>query len=178
MLKRVFIAINPEPEIKEKLFQIQKNWPDLPCKWVVKENLHLTLAFLGNMNEKEIKKIDLNQLKGKFNVLLNQICYGADKKIPPRLIWIEGKSPRLRRFRKELDKIMLEKTNIKIGSMFTPHITLGKIKRSEWRMIEPDERPDVNLNFPIEFSVSSIEIMESELKRTGAKYTILKSFNL
>ena len=56
-----------------------------------------------------------------------------------------------------------------------PHITLGRIKLWEFRQIEPEERPDVSREIDLVFEVNSIEVMESQLKRIGPDYTILKS---
>src|SRR3989338_3133701 len=59
---RAFIAIDIGENLKNKLSQIQENLKecDLDFKWVKPENLHLTLKFLGEIEEKkllEIKKI-------------------------------------------------------------------------------------------------------------------------
>jgi len=180
MLKRIFIAINPESKIKEKLFQIQENWPELPCKWVAKENLHLTLAFLGNTGQEKLEKTEqlvkkLSKSIEKFSISLDQVCYGPGKKVPPMLIWIKGdKNKQISKLSKELNQLLF-KPETKDS---VPHITLGRIKANQWTNLDLDERPDVNLHFPIEFSVNSIEIMETKLKRSGAEYTVLKSFNL
>lgn len=61
---------------------------------------------------------------------------------------------------------------------FNPHITLARLNAFEWRAIEPEERPEINENIELPFTVESIELMESVLKRTGPVYTILESFSL
>jgi 2'-5' RNA ligase len=59
--------------------------------------------------------------------------------------------------------------------IYTPHITLGRIRVWEFRQIEPEERPDIEKEISLSFQVNSIEVMESQLKRGGSEYTILKS---
>ena len=44
--------------------------------------------------------------------------------------------------------------------------------------IEPEERPEINEDIDLIFTVESIEVMESELKRGGPVYTILESHEL
>ena len=61
---------------------------------------------------------------------------------------------------------------------FSPHITLGRIKTWEWKNIEPEERPEVKEDIDLNFQVDSIEVMESQLKKSGAEYAILESFQL
>jgi len=49
---RTFIAVNLNPEIKEYLtsIQINLNITDAKIKWVEKNNLHLTMKFLGYLS--------------------------------------------------------------------------------------------------------------------------------
>jgi len=160
MMHRIFIAINLPDNIKEKLASYQLKWPDLPIRWTKKENLHITLEFLGNLSDDEIRKVcqnteDFAKNHKPFMITLNKITYGPPKKMPPRMIWVTG--PKIA----ELNLI--------------PHITLGRIKMWEFRQIEPEERPDVSREIDLNFEVNSLEVMESRLKRVGPDYTILES---
>ena len=64
------------------------------------------------------------------------------------------------------------------GRGFTPHITLARIREWEFRKIEPEERPEIEENIDLTFTVESIDVMESELKRGGPVYSIIESHNL
>jgi len=44
----------------------------------------------------------------------------------------------------------------------------------EFRQIEPDERPDVSREIGLGFEITSLEVMESQLKKSGSDYTILE----
>ena len=163
MRHRVFIAINLPEEIKKELSSFQSKWPELPCRWTKKENLHITLEFLGYLTDEELielcqKTKEMASGKKTFSIRLNKICYGPPKKFPPRMVWVIGEK--------------IKEFNI------SPHITLGRIRTWEFRQIEPEERPIVDENISLSFEVSSIEVMESQLKRGGAEYTILESFEL
>lgn len=185
MPRRIFIAINLPEKIKEELFNFQKEWPTLPCRWVEKENLHLTLAFLGYLNDEQLIEVfkitkEVTEKNGPFSISLNRVCYGPRKEMPPRLVWVEGeRSKELSKIKNDLDKLLSEKIDfLPEEREFFPHITLGRIKKWNWRQIEPEERPEVNIEVSFEIPVNSIEVVESHLKRTGAEYEILESFKL
>lgn len=172
MRHRVFIAINLPEDVKRRLKDYQEKVEELftpyrseasgsgPVRWTKKDNLHITLEFLGYVSDEEVLKICQNtrEIASKhrpFSITLNKICYGPPQKMPPRMIWVTG-----------------EKTQ-ELG--FTPHITLGRIRTWEWSKIEPEERPAVSEEIDLRFEVNSLEVMESRLKRGGPEYTILES---
>jgi 2'-5' RNA ligase len=184
MRHRIFIAINFPEDIKEKLAEYQKKWPELPVRWVKKENLHITLFFLGYLGDEEVievcKIIKEQAVKHRpFSISLNKICYGPPKKMPPRMIWgVGAKSPEFTSLRNDLEKSLLNSEGIRFlpeKREFTPHITLGRISKWEFKAIEPEEKPEVSEEISLSFEVNSIELMESKLKKGGAEYSVLES---
>lgn len=176
-MKRIFIAINLPEEIKEKLTDLQKKYKNLPVRWVKKENLHITLCFLGDTKEKDIGLIGRN-LKiiskelNSFEVYLNKIHPGPNKN-HPRMLWVSGPiSEDLRKLqRKVTDSV---KDFINEERDFKLHITLaralkdsfGRIKKIPWFLDK------INLAF----KVSSFDLMESKLSMNGAEYKVLEKF--
>lgn len=163
MRHRIFIAINLPEDIKERLIDYQSKWPELPIRWTKKNNLHITLEFLGYLSDDELLKVcqDTRELASKhqpFTVTLNKIYYGPPKKMPPRMVWVTGEKMQA------------------LGLL--PHITLGRIRTWEFRQIEPEERPQVDEEINLSFEVKSIEVMESVLKREGPSYIIVESCQL
>ncbi len=165
---KVFIAVNLPENIKNHLLQYQEKFIDLPARWTKKENLHITMEFLGYLSDEEIielcqKTEKIVSQKQAFLLFLNKICYAPLNKKVPTMIWAIG--PKIKQF------------NI------TPHVTLARIRRWELRQIELEQRPQINEEISpdqggINFRVKSIEIMESRLKRGGPEYLILKSIKL
>ena len=186
MKHRIFIAVNLPEDIKKKLIDYQAKWPELPIRWTKKENLHITLIFIGYTNDEELLEVlkitkEVAQRNNSFSINLNKICYGPPKKMPPRMVWVEGeKSIELGKLQNNLENSLFSTPikNLKEPEArpYTSHITLGRIKAWEFRQIEPEERPEVNEEINLTFEVNSIEVMESELKRGGSEYTILESF--
>ena len=203
MRHRIFIAVNLPKEVRKQLVNYQSKWPELPIKWTKPENLHITLIFLGDVNDLELVETckiskEIIEQHHSFGINLNEICYGPPKKMPPRsmsvsrsfhrspyssaegraprMVWVKGeKSQELSDLKKDLESALLEKVNFhQENRAFSPHITLGRIRTWDWSKIEPEERPEVNEIIDLGFEVGSIDVMESELKRDGPRYIILE----
>ncbi len=190
---RIFIAINLPEDIKKQLFLYSEKWSELPAKWTAKDNLHITLEFLGNLTDIEIGDVckiadEVAKRHKSFSINLNKICYGGVRPVSdprltphiPRMIWAMGeKSDELADLKIDLQECLVEKISFKPEPRsFTSHITLARILEWEFRKIEPEERPEINEEINFVVPVESIEVMESELKRGGPVYTILESHNL
>jgi len=197
MKHRIFIAINLPENVRKKLEDYQRKWPELPVRWTKSYNLHITLVFLGYLSDEEILEVikttqEVATRNESFSINLKKIIYGPPKKSPPRMVWVEGeKSIELGGVQKDLNNsfsglpqsepqrdrkegIFFELKNRKGGAL-TPHITLGRLKSWEFRAIEPEARPEVNEEINLSFEVNSIDVMESELKKGGPNYTLLES---
>ena len=185
MKHRVFIAINLPEKIKKKLSDYQSKWPELPVRWTKLENIHITLVFLGYLTDEEISEAckivkETASKYSQFIVDLNKICYGPPEKMPPRMIWVQGKkSETLSDLKEDLEKYLIESTRFSSKKReFSPHLTLGRIRQWEFRRIEPEDRPEVEEDISLSFGVNSIEVMESKLKKSGPEYIILESVEL
>ena len=179
------MAINLPGDIKKELFAYSEKWAELPAKWTEKDNLHITLEFLGSLTDEEVGEVCV-AVKGvaerhkSFSLNINQILYGPPKKMPPRMVWAEGdKSKELTKLRDDLENALTEKVRfVPENRTFAPHITLARISSWEFRAIEPEEVPEINESIDLMFTVESIEVMESELKKGGPVYTVLESHQL
>ena len=190
--RRIFIAINLPEDIRRKLSDYQKKIEELftpyrseasgsgPIKWTKQDNIHITLAFLGYIADEELINVcrAVKEAASKhlsFSVDLFKICYGPTDKKPPSMVWTIGeKSEEFASLKDDLDKSLA----ISEKRQFSPHITLGRIRKWEWQRIEPEERSEVDEEIDLSFPVDSIELMESVLKRGGAEYSVLESFSL
>ncbi len=182
---RIFVAINLPGDIKKALFEYSKKWPDLPAKWTNKDNLHITLEFLGSLTEEDIGGVcvavkEVAERHEYLSLSLNQILYGPPQKIPPKMVWAEGeKSKELADLRNDLEETLMESVAfVPENQTFAPHVTLARISAWGWKGIEPEERPEINEGIDLVFTVESIDVMESEMKKGGPVYTILESHQL
>ncbi len=185
MKRRLFIAINLPENIKNKLIGYQGKWADLPVRWTPKANLHITLVFIGYVGDNEMYEIcniakEIAKRHGSFNIRLKRILLGPPNKFP-RMFWVEGKkSEEMARLKNDFEDMF---SRVRACH---PHITLGRIKQGQWRELSP--QPEINevFNFTphhrrgagFSFPVETIEVMQSNLQRTGAEYTVLESVSL
>jgi len=211
--KRIFVAVNLPDKIKEKLIGYQSQWNEIPANWTKKENLHITLSFLGYLADEDLPDVLVATEKvaakaESFSVVLDKICYGPKDKKPPRprtkqekedlqqdyghgnrygvgarMIWAVGENPKLGKLQRELERSLLfsgnEKTvNTDENRTYTAHITLARIRQWEFRRIDPEAIPIIDNDISLSFSVNSIEIMESILKKGGPQYIALESYPL
>lgn len=187
MRRRVFVAINLPEKIKEKLETFQNRFSELPARWVKKENLHITLTFLGYVKDEDLPKIieitkEVAKRYKPFQIKLTKVCYGPPKISPPRMVWVIGeRSNELRNLQNDLKNSLM---NLSIPQLegeekgFIPHITLARIRKWEFKRLDPEEKPEIDEDLNFEFKVNSIEVMESHLKRGGSEYDILESIPL
>ncbi len=183
--RRLFIAISLPENIKSRLLKYQKQWGDLPIRKIPKPNLHITLIFLGDTSNDQTYNIikTSKQIAKKhepFKINLQRIILGPPNK-SPRMIWVEGeRNQKIASLKNDLENafLNLESNNYrkKETKAYQPHITLGRIKTGQWKKLE---KP-LQINEPFNFNVfvGSIELIQSNLKRTGAEYAVLESINL
>ncbi len=180
MKRRIFVAINLPEKIKNKLVEFQERYDYLPVRWTREESLHLTLTFIGYVTNEEMLEIckisrDLAGQTEQFSINFKRIVLGPPGK-QPRMIWVEGEpNPALAELKKKLENLLIAGETGFLESekrAFSPHITLGRIKMEQWRNLP--EAPKIDEPFNFQAPVLSIDVMESELKRGGAEYTILE----
>ncbi|HEX54949.1 MAG: RNA 2',3'-cyclic phosphodiesterase [Candidatus Altiarchaeales archaeon] len=181
-MPRAFIAIPCPENLKNDMLEIQKKIRDMGgFKFVERENIHLTLKFLGNVEDEAIEKIK-NELKflseiGKFHISLRGI--GAFPSLNYiRVVWIGVEEDGiLREIQRKIDN-RLNKFGFKAENRFHPHFTIARArfisdKNNLMKFIT--ENKDKWFG---EFTVDRIELMESKLSHKGPKYYVLYEFKL
>ncbi|MBI4123185.1 MAG: RNA 2',3'-cyclic phosphodiesterase [Parcubacteria group bacterium] len=183
-MKRLFVAVNLPESAKEELLSYQEMWVELPGTWTKRENLHATLAFLGNKSEQEEQEIRsiLKKVAAKhapFTMHISRIAYGPPK-TTPLMIWAIGESQ---------NEFLSLKRDIEKGLTTSPvlrfepkqedaivHLTLLRLDKWAFAAMEEEERPIIEEEIDLSFPVNSFELMES--KFGGSQYTVLASFRL
>jgi 2'-5' RNA ligase len=134
---------------------------------------------LGYLTDDEILKVieGVDELKNSspFYLEINQISYAPERK-NPSMIWAKVKKTKeLIDLKDRLDRILNKSIGFVPEGHYLPHLTLGRIKKWDFRKIEPEDRPEIENEVSFKFLVNSIEIMESNLKKGGAEYFVVKS---
>lgn len=176
MQRRIFIGINLPVQVKKRLVQKIQAWQELPILWVPEENFHITLSFLGYINDEAVSDICAKISKAcrsiaAFDINFNKIIAGPDSE-NPKMFWLTGKpSEELKNLQESIEKGLgiFQKEKIK----FQPHVTLGRIKRSKWKTVSP--KPKIDEKFEALIPAESVEILESKPGGKGREYFILES---
>jgi len=160
---RLFIAINLTSEIKDYLMAAILELKKEATKenFTRRENLHLTLAFLGELSEEKVAVIKsaMNQIKGE-PFLLSLSGFGRFQRNSGDIHWAGvDKSKALIMIQKQLIG-ELEKAGFSPENKeYAPHLTLGR----EVRLADPSG--NIYESLPAakhEMTVSRISLMKSE----------------
>ena len=183
---RTFIAIELPGNIISSIRKVQEGIKSYGFKvrWVRPENIHLTLKFLGNINEADTEKIGraiFDAVKEYPPISLAAKGIGVFPEVKrPRVIWvgITGQVEPLIGMQKTLDDKLEAIGFPKENRPFKGHLTLARVKgkidskRLSEAMKEFQE-------FEAEpFTADQIILFKSELKPTGSVYTKLLSASL
>ena len=182
MRRRIFIAINSPESIKKRLGDFREKWEGLPVRWTKKDSLHLTLVFIGYVVDNEVYEVcklvrGIAQKHEQFSLEFEKILYGPPGKAP-RMIWLKGRqSAKLSQVKDELENVLADfegLSNFRVdGRSISSHITLARIKMGQRH--DSDRLPKIEQEFRVSLPVATIDVMESDLKRDGAEYTVLES---
>ncbi len=133
---RLFIATPISSEVEKELARIISVLKNAggPVKWVEPSNIHLTLKFLGDTDEKlipQLKKIidDIATTYKTVPTTLNTL--GAFPNLSrPRVYWIDlrGGDAELGKIAAALDNAIHELGFEKENRPFRSHLTLGRVK--------------------------------------------------
>ncbi len=179
---RLFVALEIPSAVRENLGTLLKSLRAVSpqTRWVRPENLHLTLKFIGEVEDPKLAAIRtaLAAVRSDQPVALDFRGLGFfpnDKR--PRVFWASiGASPNLITLAADIDKAM-GTLGIPPGQRpFSPHLTLARF--------EPPRLPEklraaIQENAAHEFGslrTSQFHLIESKLKSSGAEYTTLESF--
>jgi len=175
---RVFIAIDIDEEVQQRLADIQKKLQkcDADVRWVVPENIHLTLRFLGYVSHlKPIFEATEDSVCNiePFKLFLSKIGVFPDLK-RPRVIWAGIKeSKTLFVISQNLSGLLKRCGFPEEGRDYHPHLTLGRVRSAKnkeglIRTIKANEDWDGGL-----LMAKKIKVMKSILKPEGAQHSSL-----
>ena len=189
----VFGNIESMSKILFVAFTIPKKWNDACVnyrvlyaddklfKWTTEDNLHITLVFLGAVEEDIVPEIsdalsDIASIQQPFSLQLKQVEYGPEGKTPS-MIWA--------RFKDNVDYDTLaartiEELTFVLGKLETlkpiPHVTLARLNKD---MEKPKTLPylENSPNGEEVMEVTQMLLMESKTSQSGSTYKTLATFD-
>jgi 2'-5' RNA ligase len=181
-MKRLFVAIHIEPceEFIDAFRVIREEMADERVKWVEEENLHLTLKFIGEVDDEMIRKIDF-QLKtvptmGGIDFSIEGV--GLIRNLSdPRAIYANIKNrSTLETLNREIDSRLAD-IGIEAGTKsFLPHLTLGRIKFLRDKDLLKDILDDFRNTYFQKVSSKEFILFESILTPRGPIYKRISGY--
>ncbi len=169
---RQFLAIPLPGELKEKLGEIITPFRGIKgLRPIRKENLHLTLLFLGDTGSEE-KFSELRKISfSPFTLTTTGIKLFPERK--PRLIWLEIRES------EELNDLYSRIAAVfGVNDKLKAHITLSRIKwllPQDYRIVS--EKIGLTNPFEADIEVGCFNLYNSELLTEGPVYRIAETFN-
>jgi 2'-5' RNA ligase len=175
---RCFIAIDLPSPIKEYLSQIQLSLPKDDIKLVEKENLHLTLSFLGEIDEYHIERCKqiLSEIKfRRFSASLGDIGFFPSRDYI-RVVWVSLEpAENIKSLHSEIyDKLRKE---FEIDGRFESHITLARVRfiRNKQEFVKNISSLKLEKK---EFEADSFALKKSTLTQKGPVYEDVARFEM
>jgi len=174
---RLFVAIAVPRMVAEQLLMIQAGVPG--ARWSTREQLHLTLRFIGEVDGRDAASIDevLAAIAApKLTLQLKSVGEFGGK--TPRALWAgvapnEALTHLQRKIETALQRIGLEAEKRK----FTPHVTLARLSAvSRGRVM--DFLVDHALYASAPFEVGEFILYSSQLTSDGSLYVPERSYAL
>ncbi|HUV51390.1 MAG TPA: RNA 2',3'-cyclic phosphodiesterase [Anaerolineae bacterium] len=183
---RAFIGFELPEKIRSFISSIQEDLKSnkLDARWVQVKNIHLTLKFLGNINEEDAQRVGKAIFKSAADhapISLAAKGIGAFPDINrPNVLWvgIKGQIDMLIQLQKSLED-QLEKIGFsRENRPFKGHLTLARVKKQldRTKLITAIKKYKELESEP--FIADNIILFKSDLKSNGAVYTKLISISL
>ena len=184
-MKRIFIAVNvhPGPVLLKTTAAIKALLASESIKWTELANTHLTLAFLGDTEEKRImilSKMLREKCSGFGEFSFTLAGTGVFKNFrDPRVIWAGIRSSeQLAKLSQTINSGLAENDFPVEERPFKPHLTLGRIRSIK----DPENLKSViDRYIETEFqtiTVNEVILYESILMQTGPVYKALDKYTL
>jgi len=176
---RLFIAIEVPETVKKELAAVQARLrgSGVDASWTRAEGMHLTLKFLGEVPEETVAEIMSSLRKaladaGPLRLEVSGVGTFPNPK-NARVVWIglSGDIEKLMQLQLVVEHAMVLLGMEREERKFTPHLTLGRVKfirsRDRWTKTLEEMK---SMGLP-GFEATSVSLMKSELKPSGAVYT-------
>lgn len=181
-LVRLFVAVEIAPksanQIDKLIAQLASSGADV--KWVESGLFHVTLKFLGDVEQTEIVPVCLEFQKAVSDIKpfeIRALGAGAFPKIElPRTVWIgvDHGQEELTRLFNAVEAAAVKMGFVRENKPFVPHITVGRIRKPTAALktlgekIAEFPRFDAGKSF-----ITHVDVLASELTKRGPIYSVL-----
>ncbi|MEN7972308.1 MAG: RNA 2',3'-cyclic phosphodiesterase [Verrucomicrobiota bacterium] len=183
---RAFIAVDIGEEIREKLDQLQRKLKKVHAnvRWVKPQNIHLTLAFLGDIPIEKLDPLKTALDKGVQEMAPFELkafsCGFFGRPKHPRVVWagIADCPPLMELQCKTIEALQCLKIEPD-NNPFSPHLTLGRVKSTDQHTEPLLGKLEKYKEEPLgQTRIDAVQLIQSQLKPHGAEYSVLGSSSL
>jgi 2'-5' RNA ligase len=181
---RAFIAVKFAPEVLECIADaLEALRPAIPdIRWIPSANWHLTLKFLGAIDEQRVDAI-VSALERDISLFpqctINAKGLGIFQTNRPRVLWVGVEGMSLGLLAQAVERAIVPLGFEPETRAFAPHLTIGRWRegkrrdRELQRIIEQWRLHDFGAS-----KIETVELYQSVLNRNGAQYRALNSVRL
>lgn len=179
---RAFVALEISDAVRASLAAVQARLKEAGGKvaWVPVQNIHLTLAFLGNIFASVIGPLGekLDRVAERVRPFAFEVAgvgyFGSPKR--PRVLWagIEGPPVELERLYEGVREAVRSFEIPLEDRPFKPHLTLGRVKAPQGVGALTSAMAAVKNTRHGTVEVRRLLLMRSQLNPQGARYSILR----
>ena len=169
---RLFLAVDIPEELRDELRPVLYQLKQPGLKPVAPEHLHVTLKFLGDVeNPKDIEQRLESLAYSPFSARSTHIsCFGY------RVLWLGLESPEMAGLARELDTLLPEFESE--YARFTPHLTLARAKDEKDERVRGVFHHWLQKPLHYEWTIDRVVLYASTLSPKGPKYERLREYNL
>ena len=175
---RSFVAISISEEARIAIAEMIRELQDLDSslRWVKPDNIHLTLKFLGGVQEeklpdlKQALEFSLSGMMKFFYEITGVGCFPTFRN--SRVLWVGVKNSDgyLVKLKENIEKEFFKINFPKETRKFNPHLTVARVKARGAPELQISRFQNYNIGrFKVE--VNKVILMRSDLHPTGPRYT-------
>jgi 2'-5' RNA ligase len=163
---RLFLGIALPPEIKLRLSPLCFGVPG--ARWVDPDNHHVTLRFIGEVDEGTAGDID--EVLAQIRVRRFELTLAGIGQFGERMLWVGvEKNPALLHLRDKVESALVRLGLPPEGRRYTPHVTLARLKGAAEDRLQAYLQEHA-LFRAAPFAVSHFSLVASYLTKSGALY--------
>ena len=176
-MPRLFTALEIPDHVATQISLLQGGLPG--ARWIERENLHLTLRFVGDVENPVARELAdaLHQVKAsEFGLTLRDLDVFGGKK-PHSLFAGVERSENLNALRFEHERISQKIGLEPEGRKFKPHVTIARVRGATTQAIARYLSAHGGFQSP-EFNISRFVLLSSRESVGGGPYVVEESYEL
>jgi len=177
--KRLFFALSLPDAVRESVAALAE--PFHGVSWVRREQLHVTVRFLGDVATERIEGMcgRIAAIRVEPFLLPIETVGSFPPKRPPRVIWVGTGAghPRLFQLRQRLDDALIGAGIEFDVRRFQPHVTVARCTENAALGVAQWLHRHRDFAAP-PFRVEAFELYSSVLREGGAEHTLIRRFAL